>query len=811
MVDMSMFTITKEEWESAHKYLDDKPNGTKLPYSQLRDSDNFIYKRRRYLSVTKDYPTMHSFIKINEKIYALAQGTDTNARINDGSMAKVKYAKNEAGELYLIKIDDTGLGREEGAILFDLSISPGSAQRYDRVKHYTTMTHLGLGLNKYLGSYKPISDEIRLDMAIELCWETFRLHTGLASKTHTPYAHLDIKPDNVTVDKNHHVHLIDFGLAIVDPRKTNGTRTGAQAYVAYQNPGEILTNEDYDLVALKRVLYLPKSTYDAAGFREFMNSSRAMSILKEAQLNEFDLHRYISTHANKGEKPHYSKTNLPAVVLCALLIAAKHNRQDLYQRICSDMEIALAVTGLYFSASIQELDHVLEDVKAIKIVAALNATNQLHQLNNYKNDLAFYQSLDPSSPHEMVCASLYLKNRHLEKYSDIIRSTPMLVKAINALCTAKLEHYIDELLENYKNTLIVEAINRLNENGLQSKFQLLFENPDLRAAIALVVIEESKQAMFTLLKANTFAPQVIISVSEDIKLAKAINILTKYYGSDPNLTLQQYEAAIKYPEMTDAICNLKEAGMPYVTPFILSLDQAKAVNILHKTDKMYLIRGGVFTEEKAKLILLLKQLNLKIYDEILSHNCETITETYQVLNYSYAKEITPDMLLNDKTRKILVSIGDSIEQFRGFQTLYSFGYINHKDYQFVYISKQTYDAINLLTVARLLQPSYINAVLQHPRIAVDVCKLLGKERNVNTYKRHLNNILEILPENDGSEFKLAVNKLFEPTQELEAKEAVKQSKKPEITAFSLFPKQNTSENHHEKTPCKKSRCSYLTW
>ena len=71
---MMTFTVTAEQWETAHKYLDDAPDGRKLAYSHHNGT-----ARSKFIHAPKDYQTTNSFIKINGVIFALAKGKEPGA------------------------------------------------------------------------------------------------------------------------------------------------------------------------------------------------------------------------------------------------------------------------------------------------------------------------------------------------------------------------------------------------------------------------------------------------------------------------------------------------------------------------------------------------------------------------------------------------------------------------------------------------------------------------------------------------------------------------------------------------------------
>ncbi len=186
-----------EEFSIAERYFENNPKATKLNRKESNLSSSYIYCK-------------HIF-DANTKIFRLANKNETNQIIGTGEFARVKHAQDQQGTSYAIKIQEIvsfkleTLAQNELTISYHAGISDGFWSRHKN-KRYQPMFNLGLALSPEV--LKPLSNEIRLKLAIDLLIEVNKLHTGKI-----PYAHKDIKPKNIVIDQCFNLKLIDFGFS----------------------------------------------------------------------------------------------------------------------------------------------------------------------------------------------------------------------------------------------------------------------------------------------------------------------------------------------------------------------------------------------------------------------------------------------------------------------------------------------------------------------------------------------------------------------------------------------------------------------
>ncbi|ODN40927.1 protein kinase family protein [Piscirickettsia litoralis] len=192
----------RKEWEIAKKHLRDGgvPEGTKLKRSkgEIRYSD----------ASNQNHKINHSFMVIGGKILALA---GKGQILDKGGNGKVKFAEDEDGNLYVIKIgNQKNVRQREVDILSDLGRLKGDAKREG--KQYVVLEYQGKSLRQVLNN-NYLNDKKILNISLQLVEEVRKLNSGKLSNSGKHYYHNDLKPANVVVAPDGRLSLIDFGLA----------------------------------------------------------------------------------------------------------------------------------------------------------------------------------------------------------------------------------------------------------------------------------------------------------------------------------------------------------------------------------------------------------------------------------------------------------------------------------------------------------------------------------------------------------------------------------------------------------------------
>ncbi|MCF6775386.1 hypothetical protein L3V83_02245 [Thiotrichales bacterium 19X7-9] len=234
-----------KEWRKAKKYFSENSGEFKLKHERGSSKVN---------PKNKDNYESHSFLNIEGKILAI----NTKA-LGSGGNGQVTLAEDEDGRLYAVKrLKNYKFANEEAQTSKNLGASIGDHKRQDSNKHYIAYEYLGESLKSYLKREKDNLSEIQqLDLAIQLFKLIDKMHSGRASKTGEKIAHLDIKPDNIVIDKNGKLHLIDYGFsrsinAVGNPKF--GTPIYVPIDIGYVEPASL------DIFAALRVLGFSKSS-----------------------------------------------------------------------------------------------------------------------------------------------------------------------------------------------------------------------------------------------------------------------------------------------------------------------------------------------------------------------------------------------------------------------------------------------------------------------------------------------------------------------------------------------------------------------
>lgn len=321
-----MHPVSEVEWSFAHQYLLKAPDGAKLPYSMTRD----LQVRLGYEEQFARYQTTHSFIKIAGIIYAMSQGKGSDSFLGSGTFGAVKQIENAQGQGSVVKIERQYNGPDEFSTLSDLDLTKGRTHRrvkakkgrMEGVKYYTQMPYLGQCLKNVL-QLRPVQLDktLRIRLAIDLCMQVFLLHNGLNSSTGTEYAHLDLKPKNITIDANNKIHLVDYGSAKTHPDEKLYSTLGT---AEYSPPGtRSLTKEQMDIIALKRSIYAPLKFYCANGLKNLtVATSISWSLLSAGILHELAIFPYFDTSADyRPDIKSFVEDKTTALFLSALLIS----------------------------------------------------------------------------------------------------------------------------------------------------------------------------------------------------------------------------------------------------------------------------------------------------------------------------------------------------------------------------------------------------------------------------------------------------------------------------------------------------------
>ena len=247
---------SKTEWEEAARHFEKYPKTILRPNSSQQGIENIA----------------HTFIDFGD-VQVTCDNNENTKNLGAGTFGEVVLASDKNNKLYIIKkqrkiaeyllknqVEDIRL---ESQINNDLGVGLGRTiierKNTDIDSFYNLQHYLGESLGNYLKcNIKKMSDEQRWNMAILLCLELARLHTGLLSKSYTRYAHLDIKPDNIVVDKQGNPHFIDFGFTEkMTWNKEKATRKSTRPYQSLDYFGQ--NKNHVDTFALKRTIYLPST------------------------------------------------------------------------------------------------------------------------------------------------------------------------------------------------------------------------------------------------------------------------------------------------------------------------------------------------------------------------------------------------------------------------------------------------------------------------------------------------------------------------------------------------------------------------
>lgn len=336
-----MHPVSNLEWQVAEQQLLNAPDGTILPWSLELDNSPRIAKWNRAArgQLHHSYRTTHSFVKINGHIYALARGKRKDSVHGGGSNGVVKFAYDRQGEICLIKIGTSTL--KEITTLQDLNISNGGTRRLDNdSKYYIHMKYLGKNLADCLG--KKISSSMRLQLAIDLCLQVYRLQSGQISTTNQPYAHWDIKPENITIDNEGRIHLVDYGSAVTELDTPVSMHSGPDFYCPLYSLTLLPTK--FDVIGLKRTLLLPSHFQGRYNVHKLKaNDIDRWSLLTRQMVRRYNLEACIDSSISFD----FNEDNTTVLSLAAILITKQLKIKIDWDELKNDEQLCKKLVELY--------------------------------------------------------------------------------------------------------------------------------------------------------------------------------------------------------------------------------------------------------------------------------------------------------------------------------------------------------------------------------------------------------------------------------------------------------------------------------
>ncbi|KTD81156.1 Protein kinase domain protein, partial [Legionella worsleiensis] len=656
--------VTVSEWNDAKEYLNDKPSGTKL---SRKDSHGIE----------------HSFIKINDTVYCLANTKKTSGSnspqdhvIEQGRMSKVKYAHDEHGNMYIIKIngmDQYNLSKVEADILKDLSLSSGSAVRYDRRKMYTDVKYLGKNLWVHLASEgKNLSDKQRLDIAAKFAYQVYQLHHGMLSLSKTGYAHHDIKPDNVVIDEKGDVRLIDFGMASRSPFKKSAVMTGASSFTAY-DPGETLTAAELDTVALKRSLFLPLEIYCHMGHMKHDNPEfdQYDHVLPQNLLTKYHLVEFIDTHSALNDIPDYSTQVMDPLVICAALINAKEQLGFQPDELKNNKLLCHVIVGVSFSSFSDELKVIIAKPELYPLAAALHSDNSLERFAELKKDESFCKVLAEAQDESTAFVLLKLKDFDRLNLSPLILKSLLAVQFLERFFKDNRPELALQCLEQYNENLQKELVFAM-QNDLSQRYEAIISQPDLVAALASLPQDLDRGILVNLMKDNQISSQHLITYCTNPDKREAVEILFKNNTSHSSLVhFQREQKTRQILEGTvyeTIITKFRELSLDklYIDEMINSEKMCEALNILFKLQTVTNLTLYDLNEckEYVDMILLLKQKNLSSAIPLLlkaPREIELMEQLKYTIEMGYGKYINKDTLTSEthSVQDFLLNLADT--------------------------------------------------------------------------------------------------------------------------------------------------------
>lgn len=356
------------QWGLAEDFFSHKPREP-LQIEKLHRSDSLFHE-------PSAPNTDHSYLRFGPNILRLLPGENkpNGCIAGKGVSSRVKYLLDKDDIRYTVKIDNymyagekkRGL-QQESTLSLDIGffktvgyrikpINPKKGRLREKSFRYAVMEDLGKQLFDYLKrNGTTLSDETRLNLAFQACFQIHQLHQGSSSKSGRKITHGDIKPANFYYDeKSNKLSLGDYGFSEYGPINRLPERTkGTPNYLPYQTKNPARTREiqqwtkvELDIFALKRTCYCPMQRNTMLG-HVFLEEDIPPMILTKGLLEKYKLADYFKT-------THNNEHNYDALFLASICLLASVNLSRLIPSIEQSKKHQKSIIALYFSKQLDE-------------------------------------------------------------------------------------------------------------------------------------------------------------------------------------------------------------------------------------------------------------------------------------------------------------------------------------------------------------------------------------------------------------------------------------------------------------------------
>lgn len=541
------------------------------------------------------YRIKNDLVKVNGKVYMRAHGPQ--GLLGTGSYGEVHLAKALHGEDALaIKEESLAVSKteledklHEAQILSDLHLGLGAANLPDGKKRFTIMQYLGKPLEKHLRD-ESLSSDMRLNLAIDMCWQVYRLHSGLQSKSGTAYVHRDIKPSNFTIDDSGHIHLIDFGLARKYPNKKSLDAVGSPGYMPglgrFSGYKPALINRQFDMLALKRTLYFPNQLLCGLGLNvdKRKHHHHMPMVLSAKILRDKGLARFISTATNERTREDKADDKLTVLSLMAILILARYDIGSSYYRLAkNNQELSAAVIGSYFenkdnSSKILMKKHIQELIKPYTIKRAIVYKHRLILPKTKQQKLA------------LLVLSGIDKN-----LTEAIENEPLMAA-----------------LSRNKSTQVRQALAALFHFNLatESNVNFIKDHVELASWVRQLYLDNQRQSMVNLLASHVshLAFEKLRRIKKEdafgqvVVSQQALNLVAQ--SPHPSATRAILDVMKYKPLSTDRLNALIENDLFSQEPYKFNTDVINAITFLRKNNWSTLLPITLFSDNYRVITIL---------------------------------------------------------------------------------------------------------------------------------------------------------------------------------------------------------------